>query len=212
MSENIEVFEQNSIRIRGSIGVIYVDPFRMKEAPKDADFILITHDHYDHFSPEDIAKTAGPHTILIVPENMKDKAMQLDTAMSDIVTVKPGEKKEVEGLVLETVPAYNKLKPFHPKKAGWVGYILEVDGSRIYIAGDTDATDEAENVRCDVAMVPVGGTYTMNAKKAAELVNKIEPKVAIPVHYGTVVGNAKDGEVFASDVKGSIRVELKIKL
>ena len=131
--------------------------------------------------------------------------------VSKIVTVKPGVYREIDGRELETVPAYNILKPFHPKNAEWVGYILWIEGKRIYIAGDTDATKEAKAVKCDIALVPVGGTYTMDAKKAAELVNILRPSVAIPVHYGSVVGSPKDGEILAEYVKDPIKVELKIK-
>lgn len=210
MTEKIEVFGQNSIRITDVAGRIYIDPFQMRQEPRDADYILITHDHYDHFSPEDIAKVASDRTILVVPEPMTGKAQEVSGMVSRIVTVKPGEKRDIKGLEVETVPAYNLLKPFHRKNAGWVGYILQVDGKRVYIAGDTDATEEAKAVRCDIALVPIGGTYTMDAKKAAELVNTIQPEVAIPVHYGSVVGSPKDGEVFAKYVNAPIRVEFKI--
>ena len=210
MTENIEVFTQNSIRIRSETGTIYIDPFHMKEEPKDADLILITHDHYDHFSPEDIGKVSRSDTVLVVPEKMAGKAREATGMVGSIETVKPGEHREISGLLLETIPAYNLLKPFHPKSAGWVGYILCLEGKRIYIAGDTDATKEAKAVRCDVALVPVGGTYTMDAKKAAELINEIRPTVAIPVHYGSVVGSAADGDTFAANVKDPVRVEKKI--
>lgn len=220
MTENIEVFTHNSIRIKtGSEGGgnrnIYIDPFQMKIAPKDADFILITHDHFDHFSPEDIEKVASGHATLVAPEKMRDKAQEAAKLVSRIVTVEPGKSYELSGqeerLEFETVPAYNLLKPFHPRSAGWVGYILKVDGRRIYIAGDTDATKEAKAVKCDVALVPVGGTYTMDAKKAAELVNDLQPAVAIPVHYGSVVGSPEDAETFAANVKEPVRVEIKIR-
>lgn len=211
MIENIEVFTQNSIRIRTENKNVYIDPFQMKETPKDADFILITHDHYDHFSPEDIEKTAGSETILIVPEKMAGKAKEVSGLVGRIITVIPGESREVEGLKFETIPAYNILKPFHPKSAGWVGYILLIGDKRIYIAGDTDATKEAKAVRCDVALVPIGGTYTMDAKQAAELVNTIRPEAAIPVHYGSIVGKKEDAEVFAANVKEPMRVEVKIQ-
>ena len=210
MTGNIEVFTQNSIRIRSRVGVIYIDPFQMKEEPKDADFALITHDHYDHFSPEDIGKVCKADTVLVVPEKMAAKAQEVSKMVGKIETVKPSVYREMGGLEFETVPAYNTLKPFHPKSAEWVGYILRVDGQRIYIAGDTDATKEARAVKCDVALVPIGGTYTMDAKKAAELVNEIRPSVAIPVHYGAVVGSPKDGDVFAANVKDPIKVEFKI--
>lgn len=210
MTENIEVFEQNSIRITDRLGQIYIDPFQIQTEPHDAAYVLITHDHYDHFSPDDIAKVVSDKTILVVPERMAGQAQKLSGMFTRIVTVKPGVYREIDGLELETVPAYNILKPFHRKDAEWVGYILRIDGKRIYIAGDTDATKEAKAVKCDIALVPIGGTYTMDAKKAAELVNTLRPNVAIPVHYGTVVGSPRDGEVFAENVKEPIRVEFKI--
>ncbi len=148
--------------------------------------------------------------MLVVPEKMEKKAGEVAGFVGKTVTVKPGIIKEIDNLEFETVPAYNTLKPFHPKSAEWVGYILRVDGKRIYIAGDTDATREAKAVKCDIAIVPVGGKYTMDAKQAAELVNEICPEVAIPVHYGRVVGSAQDGETFASMVKSPTKVEIKI--
>jgi L-ascorbate metabolism protein UlaG (beta-lactamase superfamily) len=182
----------------------------MCEEPKNADCILITHDHYDHFSPEDIEKVAGSNTVLIVPERMAETAKQAEGLVKRIVTVKPGAYYEIAGLEMETVPAYNILKPFHPKNAEWVGYILRINGKRIYIAGDTDETKECKAVKCDIALVPIGGTYTMDAKKAADLVNTLRPEIAIPTHYGSIVGKPGDGEVFAQHVKAPIRVEFKI--
>ena len=211
MLDNIEVFTQNSIRIMSDCGTIYVDPFRMKEEPHDADYVLITHSHYDHFSIEDIRKVVGKKTLLVVPEKMEDDAGELRPDVKDIVTVKPGIYKEINGLELETVPAYNTIKPFHPKRAEWVGYILRLDGKRIYIAGDTGATKEARQVKCDIALLPIGGTFTMDAKKAADLTNLIRPEYAIPVHYGSSVGKKSDGQTFASLVKGPVKVVEKIQ-
>jgi len=210
MTDRIDVFIQNSIRIRTEKGNIYVDPFRMREEPHDAVFVLITHDHYDHFSPEDIAKVACDDTVMVVPEKMSGKATEVQTYVKEIQTVTPGITATIDWLDIETVPAYNKLKPFHPKSAGWVGYILIVEGKRIYIAGDTDATSDAESVKCDVALVPIGGTYTMDAKAAAGLVNTIKPSVAIPVHYGDIVGKPEDADTFAKLVDDNVRVEVKI--
>ncbi len=208
---NVEVFTQNSIRISGEIGRIYIDPFRMREDPKDADFILITHDHYDHFSPDDISKVCKPDTVLVVPENMKKKAQEVSGKVGRIETVKAGESRNIGGLDIDTVPSYNINKAFHAKGAGWVGYIVTVDGKRVYIAGDTDATSEAKSVKCDIALVPIGGTYTMNAKEAADLVNTIKPEVAIPVHYGGIVGSPKDAQTFAGLVEAPVRVDIRIK-
>ena len=209
MTEIIDVFTHSSIRIRSSFGSVYVDPFKMKEAPHDAAFVLATHDHFDHFSPEDIEKVGTEGTILIVPEGMKEKAEKETGSQYEIHTVKPGSSYEIGDLKFETVASYNKLKPFHPKHAGWVGYILQIDGQRIYIAGDTDATKEAKQVVCDVALVPVGGTYTMDAGQAAELVNTIRPKTAIPTHYGSVVGKQEDAQIFADHVDDAISVEIR---
>ena len=211
MIENIEVFTQSSIRIKGQTGTVYVDPFKMRAKPHDADYVLITHDHYDHFSPEDIEKVVSSGTVLIVPEKMKSKAKDVSSLVKEIHTVKPGERQMIGTLGIETVPAYNLIKPFHPKGAGWVGYILDMDGSRIYVAGDTDATKEAGNVKCDIALVPIGGTYTMDARKAAELINTMKPSVAIPTHYGSIVGRPADADVFKECVKEPVRVEVKMQ-
>lgn len=211
MLDNIEVFTQSSIRIRSSIGTIYVDPFQMKEEPHDADYVLITHQHYDHFSVEDIRKVVKNETILVVPEQMEDDAREVERDVSSIVTVKPGVYREIRGLEIETIPAYNTVKPFHPRRAEWVGYILRIEGKRIYIAGDTGATREAKQVKCDIALVPIGGTYTMDPKRAAELINTIRPEYAIPTHYGSIVGKQTDGQTFAGLVKSPVKVVEKIQ-
>jgi len=211
MTENIDVFGHNSIRIRSEEGPAYVDPFRIKEAANDAAYIFITHDHYDHFSPEDIDKVVGNGTILVVPEKMSGKAGEVSGKFSKVITVAPGKSYEADGLEFETVAAYNTLKPFHMKSAGWVGYIIHDNGKKIYIAGDTDATAEVKAVKCDVALVPIGGVYTMDAKKAADLINEMRPAVTIPVHYGSIVGSPKDAEEFAALVKKPVKVEIRIK-
>ncbi len=211
LTDQIDVFIQNSIRIRGNGRTIYIDPFRMKEEPHDADFVFITHDHYDHFSAEDIAKVAGDATTLVVPARMEDKAAKVPVKFSRVYTVKPGTAHEVDGCKFETVAAYNNMKPFHPRSSGWVGYIFDVEGKRVYVAGDTDATREAQEVRCDIALVPIGGTYTMDASKAAGLINIIRPEVAIPVHFGSLVGDPSDADTFASLVESPVEVVRKIE-
>lgn len=173
--------------------------------------ILITHDHYDHFSVDDIKKIAKISTILVVPARMEDDAKELANDVASIVTVKPGVYKEISGLEIETIPAYNTVKPFHPRRAEWVGYILRADGKRIYVAGDTGLTKEARQVKCDIALLPVGGTYTMDTRRAAELANTIKPEYVIPTHYGSIVGKQSDGQTFASLVKSPVKVVEKIK-
>lgn len=208
MTENIRVLTHSSIKITGET-VIYVDPFKIENTEKDADIILITHDHFDHFSPEDIGKVIKSDTVLVVPKKMAKQASSI--SCSEQIIVEPGEKKQIGNIAIETVPAYNPLKPFHPKGQGWVGYIIETGGIRIYVAGDTDITKENQEVVCDVAMVPIGGKYTMDAKKAAELVNTIRPKTAIPTHYGSVAGSKSDEEVFRDNVDSDISVEIKME-
>jgi len=211
MIDKIEVLTHSSIRIRSDIGTIYVDPFRMKEEPNDADFVFITHPHYDHFSIEDIRKVIRHETVMVVPEKMKDDAMEFEHDLKSIETFKPGTCRKVSGLEIEAVPAYNTLKPFHPRRAEWIGYILTIEGKRIYITGDTGATKEARKVKCDIVLLPIGGTYTMDAKRAAELVHDISPEYAIPTHYGCTIGKKRDGQTFSSLVKGPIKVIEKMQ-
>ena len=211
MIDKIEVFTQNSIRIKSDGVTIYVDPFEMKEEPHDADYVLITHQHYDHFSPADIRKVIKDSTIIVAPESMIDAAMEHEREVKEIVGVKPGDSQDVAGLKLEAVHAYNTIKPFHPRRAEWVGYIVTLDGKRIYIAGDTGLTKEARQVTCNIALVPIGGTYTMDTRRAAELINIIRPEYAIPTHYGSIVGKPTDAKTFAGLVKDPVKVVEKIR-
>ena len=209
MLEGIQVLCHSSIRIKRE-KVIYIDPFRIQEEYHDADIILITHDHYDHYSEEDIDKIKKENTIIVVPEQLLEKVIKLGFEKDTIMIVKPNEKYEIEGLQIETIPAYNVNKPFHPKQNGWVGYILVIEGIRYYIAGDTDITQENQNVKCDVAFVPVGGTYTMDSKEAAKLANHILPKMAVPRHYGEIVGTKQDAIDFANLLDSEIACKILI--
>lgn len=210
MEEKIMVPVHSSICIRAD-RTVYIDPYQVEGERHDADMIYITHDHYDHFSLEDIEKVKKEDTVYVLPEKMQKEAQGLNPQKGNVVFVKAGEKTEIAGIPTETVAAYNIIKPFHPKSKGWVGYILTIEGKRIYIAGDTDSNEENRQVKCDIAIVPVGGFYTMDAKKAAELVNAIKPEIAIPVHYGSAVGKPEDGDVFCKYVDQGIRVVKKIK-
>ncbi len=210
MLKGIEVLCHSSIRIEKG-KTIYFDPFKINKNYKDAGIIFITHDHYDHYSEEDIDKVIKEDTIIIVPEGLKAKLLGKGIKKENIITVKPEEKKEIKGIKFETIPAYNINKAFHPKENGWVGYIIEIDGISYYIAGDTDITKENKNVKCDIAFVPVGGTYTMDYKEAASLINEIKPKIAIPIHYGSIVGTKEDGIKFSKLVNHEIKTEILIK-
>ncbi len=211
MLDKIDVFTHSSIRISSDRGIIYIDPFHLRQEPHDAEYVLVTHQHYDHFSVDDIRKVIKETTVLISPESMIDDARELEPEVKEVIGVKPGVYREINGLELETVPAYNTLKPFHPKRAEWVGYILRLEGKRIYIAGDTGLTKEAKEVRCDIALLPVGGTYTMDVKRAAELANTIRPEYVIPTHYGSIVGKESDGRTFAGLVQSPVKVVEKMQ-
>ena len=196
MLENIQVLYHSSIKINIE-KVIYIDPFKIEDNCHDADIIFITHSHYDHYSEEDIKKVIKENTKIIVTSDLKEKAESI-TNSKNLIIVQPNEKHCVEGIIFETIPSYNTNKQFHPKQNNWVGYVIELNGLKYYIAGDTDITDENKQVKCDVAFVPVGGTYTMTAKEAADLVNIISPKIAVPIHYGSVVGTKQDATNFVN--------------
>ena len=207
MLENIKVLYHSSIRISNN-KVIYIDPFKIDKNYNDADIVFITHDHYDHYSDEDIDKVINENTTIIIPEKLLTKLLKKGINKNAIITVEPNEKYMVQGIKFETIPSYNTNKTFHPKENGWVGYIITLDDIRYYIAGDTDITEENRKVKCDVAFVPVGGTYTMDFKEAAQLINEIQPKIAVPIHYGSVVGTKQDATDFIKllhpNIKGII--------
>lgn len=211
--KQITVNAQSSIRIEGS-RIVYFDPFEIEEVSRDADVIFITHEHFDHFQPASIAKVKKEGTLLVAPLSMKEKALgEAGIPAENCVFLTPGEKKEVCGLLVEAVPAYNKLKPFHPKSKEWLGYVVTLDEVRYYVAGDTDPHEENKKVHCDVALVPIGGHYTMDKKHGADFVANLRPKAAVPTHYGAVVGKPEDGADFKDYVEiidPEIRVVLKL--
>lgn len=210
MLQDIEVLCHSSIRINKE-KVIYIDPFKIEKDYNDADIIFITHDHYDHYSEEDIDKVKKEDTVIVVPEELLTKLLKKGINKNYIITVEPNKEYIVEGIKFETIPAYNINKPFHPRENEWVGYIIEIKGVRYYIAGDTDATPENKKVKCDVAFVPVGGTYTMDFKEASSLINEIKPKIAVPIHYGSVVGTNQDAIDFVKLVNPTIECKILIK-
>ena len=190
MLTGIEVLCHSSIRIDKHL-IMYIDPFKIKKDYKDADIIFITHSHYDHFSEEDIEKVRKDNTYIVVPEDCLIKCLKMGFEENRILVVEPGQKYELLGINFETVPAYNIEKQYHSRESNWVGYILEINDVHYYIAGDTDITPEA-----------------MNAKEAASLINTIEPQIAIPIHYGEIIGSTDDAQLFKKLVKDSIEVKI----
>ena len=179
--------------------VIYVDPYKLALGAKlaPAGIILVTHEHGDHLSPDDIAKLSGPDTIIVAPAEGATKLKG-----HKVEFVKPGDKVTVKGIVIEAVPAYNISKfrspgvPFHPKQDGKVGFIVTVSGRRVYHAGDTDFIPEMSSIVCDIALIPVSGTYVMTPEEGAQAANLIKAKVAVPMHYGAIVGDDRNAEQF----------------
>ncbi len=210
MLSGIEVLCHNSIRIAKD-KIIYIDPYKINKEYKDADIIFCTHSHYDHFSEEDINKVRKEDTIIVITNDCSERVKQLGFHAKDIITVEPNKKYEILGINVETVPAYNLETEYHNQVDNWVGYILEINDITYYIAGDTDLIPEIKSVNCDVAFLPVGGTYTMTAKEAANFANIIEPQIAIPVHYGTIVGSKEDAEIFKNELNENIEGVILIK-
>ena len=201
----VEVLCHNSIKITENV-IVYVDPFKINKEYHDADYVFFTHSHYDHFSPEDIEKVKKESTVFIVTEELKEKAEDL-YGKKNILVVKPNEDYHVSDFDFKTTYAYNVNKAFHPKENKWVGYLIQINNKTYYIAGDTDNIEEIQDIECDEAFIPIGGTYTMNYKEAAELANVIKAKVVIPTHYGSIVGDKEDAIKFKELVEGK---EVKI--
>lgn len=199
LSDKITRNEHSSIRC--DFGqIIYIDPFNIKTSIHDADLILITHSHYDHFDTDSINNIINKNTILVFPKSMSDKKRIFDNY--ECVFLDAYDKYEN----IEAIPAYNSNKTFHKKEDNWLGYIINYEGARIYVAGDTDETEDNKNVKCDIALIPIGGTYTFDPKSAADYVNEIKPQVVIPTHYGSIVGDANDFQAFEKNVNKEIKV------
>lgn len=174
--------------------ILYIDPYEMHETDK-ADIILITHGHYDHCSIADLKKLTKEDTLIVTtPDNTSKLSGKVHGGTLKLV--RPGDKFNEKGVAVKTVPAYNKDKPFHPKANEWVGYIFTIKGITFYHAGDTDYISEMEDISCDVAFLPISGTYVMNVEEAVAAAKKIMPKLAIPMHYGKIIGTKSDAERF----------------
>ncbi|MBQ6560143.1 MAG: MBL fold metallo-hydrolase [Erysipelotrichaceae bacterium] len=198
----IRVNSQSSIRII-SDQVIYFDPYQIKEETHDADIIFITHDHPDHFSIEDITKVEKEDTVYVIPDCMYNLL-----GGENVITLNPYEKTEVEGYETVTLPSYNVRSAFHPEEKGYLGYIVTIEGKRVYVAGDCDLNDDNSKIRCDIACIPIGGKFTMDVKEAARLIEIIQPETVIPTHYGSFVGGKDAGEQLKKLVGDKAEVRL----
>jgi L-ascorbate metabolism protein UlaG (beta-lactamase superfamily) len=199
MPGKISWLGHSSIRISGE-KIIYIDPWKIKGEQK-ADIILISHSHSDHLSPSDVKKIQKEDTAIVAPSDCVARLSE------NVRAVKPGDKVDLQGMMIEIVPAYNLNKTFHPKSSNWVGFVVTIGDKVIYYAGDTDFIPEMESVKADIAIVPVGGVFTMNAEEAAQAINTIKPQVAIPIHYGDIVGSIGDALKFKNLCK--VQVEIK---
>jgi len=202
--KKIQWLGHDAFRIKSNL-IIYFDPYQIKPGPA-ADLIFITHPHFDHCSPEDVEKIKKEDTIIITE---KDSAKTLS---GNIEIMKVGEEKVFKDIKVNAVPAYNIGKTFHPKEKGWLGFVIEVEGVRIYHAGDTDFIPEMEDIKTDIALLPVSGTYVMTADEAVKAALAIKPQVAIPMHYGAIVGTETDATQFAKGLEGKVEVVILSKV
>lgn len=194
MLDKVKVLYHASIVLHDNI---YIDPYKIENETHNAKYIFVTHSHYDHLSIEDIEKVRNEDTIFFVTPDCKEKLLDIGVGEKRIVCVAPNEIYKFGKIEVNVIAAYNVDKEYHPKENNWVGYLIKIQGVSYYIMGDTDKNEDNENIKCDVLFVPIGGTYTMDYKQAAEYTNLIKPKYVIPIHYNSIVGKKEDGDEFA---------------
>ncbi len=208
MVNNIHWLGQAAVKITAAGKIIYIDPYQI-EKEDQADIILITHGHSDHLSPDDIKKIITENSIIIAPDNCMGKLEDFD--VRETKSIRPGQSIPVGDITISAVPAYNVVKTnFHPKGNNWVGYIITVEGIKIYHAGDTERIPEMKDIECDIAMLPLGQTYTMNSvKEAADAAIDVKASIAIPIHYGLYEGKDDDAREFKKLLEGKVDVVIK---
>ena len=209
----VEWLGHSGFRIRAGRATIYIDPYRTEGGP-EADLILVTHGHYDHFSPQDVERLSGERTWVIAPPSVAERLS------GRVRSIAPGETIEpegVRGVDVRAVAAYNTSKrdaagnPFHPREAGWVGYEVRIGGERLYHSGDTDVIPEMDEVAgVDVALLAVSGVYVMTAGEAAEAARRIQPGVAVPMHWGEHLGTRADAQAFADRAPVEVKIMDKV--
>lgn len=202
--ENLHWLGHDAFRLEGRV-TVYLDPYRLEEGQPEADVILISHEHGDHCSPEDVRQIRGPETAICASPGAARKLG------GDVRVLRPGDAITVKGVDVEAVPAYNVHRfrspgvPYHPEEEEHCGFVVTVDGVRVYFAGDTDHIEAMSDIDCDIALLPVSGTYVMDAEEAAEAAADIGPQVVVPMHWGGgVVGTRDDAERFADLYDGRV--------
>ena len=206
MLEKLHWLGHASFRLDGP-KAIYFDPWKLAKDAKKADIIFVTHDHFDHLSVDDIKRITTKETIIIA-DSSSAKQIKGKVDAKEIKAMSPGDSVEIDGIKVSAVPSYNTNKTFHPKAEKKVGYIVTVGGISIYHAGDTDFIPEMKDIKCGITLLPVSGTYVMTSTEAAEAALTIKPKIAIPMHYGDIVGSDRDAEAFREALKGKVEVRI----
>lgn len=206
MTDNLRWLGHASFRWDG-MKTIYFDPWKLAKNSKKADIILVTHEHFDHFSKEDIALIVSKDTVILTDKTV---AKQLKGAINckDIQALSVGDEIEVDEIGIKAVASYNTNKDFHTKSSQKLGFIVSMGGVSLYHAGDTDFIPEMKGYRCDIALLPVSGTYVMTAQEAVQAALAIMPKVAIPMHYGDIVGSEDDANMFKKGLSGKVTVRV----
>ena len=207
-TNNIEVNTQSSIKLTLD-KIIYFDPYKIEDNKHDADIIFITHNHYDHMDNESIEKVKNENTIIVAPKSMAEIIKNIE--FRDYIFLNPGDDINIDNINVKAIPAYNIEKAFHPRENNWLGYIVTYNNISYYVAGDTDKTEDNEKVKCDIALIPIGGHFTMDVLEASELIRIINPSVVIPIHYGSIIGDILDGKKLA-DILSDTNIEVIEKL
>jgi L-ascorbate metabolism protein UlaG (beta-lactamase superfamily) len=206
--EGLEItwLKHDAFLLKGDGIVVAIDPYELRSVPEKADLVLVTHDHFDHCDPNSVRLVAKPDAVIVAPQNAASKLGK------NVRVVKAGDVLTEKGVTIKVVPAYNvrpERQRFHPKNYGGVGYLITLAGKTVYHPGDTDLIPEMDNLgQVDIALLPVSGTYVMDAQEAAEAVKRIKPTHVIPMHYGSIVGSKADAEKFAQLVAGQTTVHI----
>lgn len=206
--EGVEItwLKHDAFLLKGDGIVVAIDPYELRSVPEKADLVLVTHDHFDHCDPNSVRLVAKPDAVVVAPQKAASKLGK------NVRVVKAGDVLTEKGVTIKVVPAYNvhpERQRFHPKNYGGVGYLITLAGKTVYHPGDTDLIPEMDNLgQVDIALLPVSGTYVMDAQEAAEAVKRIKPTHVIPMHYGSIVGSKADAEKFAQLVAGQTTVHI----